>query len=126
VNWADYPNFTEAEFRCRHCGKQEMKPEFMGRLQALRDVYKRPMTITSGYRCPDHPVEKAKAEPGMHSTGLACDVGVQGADAHEVLRLAMHLGFTGIGVQQKGGDRFLHVDLIPDSHGHKRPWIWSY
>ena len=124
VNWNDYPNFTEAEFRCRHCGKQEMRPEFMGRLQALRDVYKRPMTITSGHRCPDHPVEKAKAEPGMHSTGLACDVGVQGADAHELLRLAMHLGFTGIGVQQKGGGRFIHLDCCTD--GFPRPTIWSY
>ena len=119
VQWHNYPNFTEAEFRCRHCGKQEMRSEFMGRLQALRDVYKRPMTITSGYRCPDHPVEKAKAEPGMHSTGLACDVGVQGADAHELMRLAMHLGFTGIGVQQKGGGRFIHLDL------RQQPTIWS-
>ena len=120
MNWSAYPNFTEAEFRCRHCGKQEMKPEFMGRLQALRDVYKRPMPITSGYRCPDHPVEKAKTEPGMHTTGMACDVDVYGADAHELLRLAMHLGFTGIGVQQKGGARFIHLDLRP------APAIWSY
>ena len=120
VQWHNYPNFTEAEFRCRHCGKQEMKPEFMGRLQALRDIYRKPMTITSGYRCPDHPVEKAKAEPGMHSTDLACDVGVQGADAHELLRLAMHLGFTGIGVQQKGTGRFIHLDL------RSAPMIWSY
>jgi zinc D-Ala-D-Ala carboxypeptidase len=120
VNWANYPNFTESEFRCRHCGKQEMKPEFMGRLQALRDVYRKPMTITSGYRCPDHPVEKAKAEPGMHSTGLAADVGVQGADAHELMRLAFHLGFTGIGVQQKGAGRFIHLDL------RSAPTVWSY
>ena len=120
MNWSDYPNFTEAEFRCRHCGKQEMKPEFMGRLQALRDVYRRPMTITSGYRCPDHPIEKAKATPGMHSTGLACDIGVQGAEAHEVMRLAMHLGFTGIGVQQKGAGRFIHLDL------RATPTVWSY
>lgn len=120
MNWADYPNFTEAEFRCRHCGKQEMKPEFMARLQALRNVYGRPMTITSGYRCPDHPIEKAKAEPGMHATGLACDIGVQGAEAYEIMRLAMQAGFTGIGVQQKGSGRFIHVDL------RTTPTVWSY
>jgi hypothetical protein len=56
----------------------------------------------------------------MHSTGLACDVGVQGADAHEILRLAMHLGFTGIGVQQKGAGRFIHLDL------RQAPTVWSY
>jgi uncharacterized protein YcbK (DUF882 family) len=78
------------------------------------------MTITSGYRCPDNPIEKAKATPGMHSTGLACDVGVQGADAHELLRLAMHLGFAGIGVQQKGSKRFIHLDL------RAAPTVWSY
>ena len=97
-----------------------MKPEFMGRLQALRDVYARPMTITSGYRCPDQPVEKAKFAPGMHATGLACDVNVQGAEAHELLRLAFHLGFTGIGVQQKGSGRFIHLDL------RSSPTVWSY
>lgn len=120
MNWADYPNFTEADFRCRHCGKQEMKPEFMARLQALRNVYGRPMTITSGYRCPDHPIEKAKAEPGMHATGLACDIGVRGAEAYEIMRLAMQAGFTGIGVQQKGSGRFIHVDL------RTTPTVWSY
>lgn len=120
MNWGDYPNFTEAEFRCRHCGKQEMKPEFMERLQALRNAYRQPMPITSGYRCPDHPVEKAKPTPGMHATGLACDVGLQGAEAHELLRMAMQLGFTGIGVQQKGASRFIHLDL------RQHPTIWSY
>ena len=71
--WANYPNFTEAEFRCRHCGQQQMQPEFMEKLQALRHQYGRPLRVTSGYRCPDHPIEKAKAHPGMHATGLAAD-----------------------------------------------------
>lgn len=120
MNWADYPNFTEAEFRCRHCGKQEMKPEFMQCVQALRNMYKRPMPITSGYRCPDHPIEKAKAEPGIHTTGMACDIGVQGSDAYELLYLAMNLNFKGIGVQQKGGGRFIHLDL------RQQRSLWSY
>jgi uncharacterized protein YcbK (DUF882 family) len=120
IDWSLYPNFSEPEFRCRHCGVAKMQPEFLGRLQALRDVYKRPMPVTSGYRCPDHPIEKAKPEPGMHATGLAADIGVQGADAHELMRLAFHLGFTGIGVQQKGTGRFIHLDL------RKAPMVWSY
>lgn len=120
MNWADYPNFSEVEFRCRHCGKQEMKPEFMQSLQALRSAYGKSLTVTSGYRCQNHPIEKAKPDPGMHTTGLAADLGVQGSDAVEVLRIALGLGFTGIGVQQKGMGRFIHLD--------KRtvPAIWSY
>ena len=120
MDWSLYPNFDEREFRCRHCGVSAMKPEFMGRLQALRTAYGKPMSISSGYRCPDHPIEKAKAHPGMHATGLAADVAVSGAEAVAVLRLALAQGFTGIGVQQKGAGRFIHLDTRAE------PAIWSY
>ena len=36
MDWSRYPNFTEAEFRCRHYGQQQMQPQFMEKLQALR------------------------------------------------------------------------------------------
>ncbi len=120
LDWAKYPSFKSAEFRCRHCGKEEMQPEFMEKLQALRHQYGKPLRVTSGYRCPDHPIEKAKVHPGMHATGLAADLGVQDGDAVDLLRLALGLGFTGIGVQQKGAGRFLHLDL------RSEPTIWSY
>ena len=35
MDWSRYPNFTEAEFRCRHCGRQEMQPALLERLQTL-------------------------------------------------------------------------------------------
>jgi hypothetical protein len=37
----------------------------------------------------------------MHTSDLACDVAVEGADAHRLLSLALQLGFKGIDVQQK-------------------------
>jgi len=123
MDWGRYPNFKASEFACRHCGKTEMDADFMHRLQTLRTRYSKPMTITSGYRCPDHPIEKAKPTPGAHSSGKAADVGVQGAEAHRLLALAMELGFTGIGVQQKGDKRFLHLDTMT---GENRPTVWSY
>ena len=67
-----------------------------------------------------HPVEAAKAQPGMHSTGLAADIGISGSEAVTLLRLALDAGFRGVGVQQKGSGRFLHVDL------RETPTIWSY
>ena len=120
MDWSQYSSFNESEFRCRHCGRQEMRPEFMGKLQALRSAYGKPLYITSGFRCRDHPVEKAKSSPGMHATGLAADIGVQGAEAVTVLRLALGIGFTGVGVQQKNEKRFLHLDT------RALPTIWSY
>lgn len=121
MDWSAYKNFSRYEFTCRcGCGLADMQPRFMERLQALRETYGKPMQITSGYRCPRHPVERAKPMPGMHSTGLAADIGVQGAPAVELLKLALNAGFTGIGVQQKGTGRYLHLDLRAE------PAIWSY
>jgi uncharacterized protein YcbK (DUF882 family) len=123
VNWSLYPNFEPDEFACSHCGKVSMHPEFLEKLQTLRVAYARPMRITSGYRCPEHPIEKAKATPGAHASGRAADIAVQGVQAHELLRLAFHFGFTGIGVQQLGGGRFVHLDTLT---GGNRPAVWSY
>ena len=126
MDWSKYKNFSADEFKCSHCGSNEMKPEFMDKLQQLRNAYNKPMRITSGYRCPKHPIEAAKTKPGAHASGMAADVGVQGAEAHRLLQLALELGFTGIGVQQKGAGRFLHLDTISNQPDSPRPTVWSY
>ena len=123
MDWNRYPNFAPNEFKCSHCGKVEMQPAFMEQLQLLRTIYGKPMRITSGYRCPEHPVEARKSKPGAHSEGCAADIGVVGPEAHAILRLALENGFTGIGVQQKGEGRFIHVDT---STTGARPSVWSY
>jgi uncharacterized protein YcbK (DUF882 family) len=121
MDWEAFKHFRKDEFTCKcGCGRSDMRPGFMGRLQALRLAYGKPMIITSGYRCPDHPVEKAKATPGAHSEGIAADIGVSGADALLLLRLALEANFQGIGVQQKGNGRFIHLDT------REHPAIWSY
>ena len=32
----------------------------------------------------------------------------------------------GIGVNQKGASRFIHLDDLDQSDSHTRPWVWSY
>ena len=123
MDWNKYPNFSAKEFDCSHCGKNEMRADFMERLQSLRNAYGKPMRITSGYRCPEHPIEAKKAKPGSHASGCACDVGIDGPDAHQILSIALQLGFTGIGVQQKGSGRFIHLDTLTSG---LRPTVWSY
>jgi uncharacterized protein YcbK (DUF882 family) len=122
-DWSKYKNFTKQEFDCKHTGENLMQTELLEKLQELRNAYGKPMTVSSGYRHPTHPVEKVKSAPGPHTTGLAVDIAVQGAEAHRVLTLALQLGFTGIGVQQKGGGRFIHLDMVKSS---LRPTVWSY
>lgn len=132
-DWTEFENFQRSEMACRCCGRAEMDETFMHRLQSLRDRFG-PMRITSAYRCASHPIEAAKDMPGSHNTGRAVDVAVSYDKAYALIRLATQMGFTGVGVQQKGDvrKRFIHLDDItenepfPSGKTFVRPTMWSY
>ena len=124
-------HFSESEIKCSHCG--QMPPDtdevaqFWMTLDTLRDYCGFPLPVSSGYRCPEHPIEKAKkGGPGPHSTGMAADIAVSGAKAWKLLDQAFPLDFTGIGVSQRGVGRFIHLDMAPAKEGRPRPHVWSY
>jgi len=132
MNWDQFPNFGAHEFRCQcGCETDNMDEFFMTSIQRLRSLFKRFMTISSGYRCSEHPIEKRKRSPGAHNTGKAADILVAGADAWLLMRCATQFPeFTGIGVKQNGliGTRFIHLDTIASGSIDwiPRPTIWSY
>lgn len=125
MNWEKYPNFSKEEFSCSETGECKMSVAFMSKLQELRDLYNKPMTITSGYRSPKHSIEASKpaGKLSTHARGCAADIACNGQQAHEIMKLAFQLGFTGIGVSQKGSARFVHLDTYS---GSPRPNVWSY
>ena len=129
MNWDDYPNFSEQELACSHCGACSMHPDIMRILQSMRDMHKRPIYISSGYRCKDHPVETMKDKPGEHAHGMAVDIICNGNVALEFLRYASNMGITRIGLNQKGraSGRFIHIG-IADHHTSEFPSnaIWTY
>jgi len=120
-------NFSEAELACKcGCG---MLPErdFMDRVQNLRNSLGKPMIVTSAARCPEHNSRVSRTgRTGPHTTGRAIDIGIEGAYALKLVELALAHGFTGIGVNQKGAGRFIHIDDLKFAPGRPRPWIWSY
>ena len=120
LDWSKYSNFSKAEFDCKETGENEMKAEFMEKLQLLRNRYNKPMTITSGLRSVKHSAARNKAQGGTHTKGIACDIACNGPEAYEIVRLAYLIGFTGIGVSQKSGARFVHLDI------DERKSVWSY
>lgn len=127
AQWDKYPNFSKDEFDCKHTGKNEMQHDFMSKLQELRNAYGKPMKVSSGYRDFKHPIEARKPRRnGSHPTGKAVDIAVERGDAYRLLNLALNLGFTGIGINQKGGGRFIHLDTIEDNSLQPRPTVWSY
>lgn len=116
-NWNKYPNFTKSEFDCQETGENEMSPRFMDLLQLLRTRYGKPMKITSGYRSPKHSIERKKVKPGTHAQGIAADIYCVGPDKYRLVKLALELGFTGIGVDKS----FIHLDVSKE-----RCAIWGY
>ncbi len=125
-DWDNFQSFSRAEVACQHCGRCEMDEDTMWKLQDLRDSFGKPMRVTSGYRCPDHPIEARKDKVGAHAHGRAVDIAVRGSDAYALIMLAMRQGWQGIGVQQKGDVRFIHLDDLTEKEGWPRPTIWSY
>jgi zinc D-Ala-D-Ala carboxypeptidase len=118
-----YFSIAETECKCG-CGSNSMDPAFMARLDSLREAFGGPLIMTSGMRCPSYNQKVSTTGPqGPHTTGKAADFAVSHGDAHRLLMAAASLGFRGIGVQQKGSGRFIHVD---DLHAPARPNVWSY
>ena len=119
------PNyFSEEELSCPCCGVNGTKPASVARLNLLRGELGYALTLNSAYRCELYNDERGFTQ--THATGQAFDLRVRGLSAFKVLKIALALGFTGIGVKQKGSARFIHLDDLGEVFKRPRPWIWSY
>lgn len=121
------PHFTAAELACKcGCGMLPAQ-DFMDKVEKLRVTVGFPLPVTSAARCPEHNAKvSSSGKDGPHTTGRAIDLGVFGGKAHSVLAAALSMGFTGIGVAQKGGGRFIHLDDLQSTDKRFRPYVWSY
>ena len=103
----------------------KLKPELLDKLDEVRELYGKPITITSSYRGPDHPIEAAKPNgPGVHSLGVAVDIAaVGGTETLELVRAAIAADFERIGISRS--KNFIHLDIADKTH-HKTKSIWTY
>lgn len=67
-------DFNMHEFQCRHCQAVKIDPELMRRLQVLRNKAGVPLSVSSGYRCPEHNRAVGGAEDSQHVKGTAADL----------------------------------------------------
>jgi len=120
-------HFTQSELECP-CGNCSFRfsPVTLQRLDALRDKMDEPIIINSGYRC--YAYNELKGYTQTHSSGQAVDIRASGKYAVRLVKYALELGFTGIGINQKGdhNGRFIHLDDLSQTAGRPRPHIWSY
>ena len=116
-------NFTSEEFACKcGCGYDTPDPELVRMLQTARDLYGKPITITSGCRCIKHNRNVKGASNSAHISGMAADIATPtGAARYELLKALMSAGFERIGINF--AQRFLHVDIDDTKPA---PTIFSY
>ena len=117
-------NFSVHEMACKcGCGNHEMDSEFMRMLQTLRDEMQGPLKVTSGFRCVNHnQMVSTTGINGPHTQARAADILISGERAMRLFEKARQIGFSGIGLSQKGdrAHRFVHIDTL----GRKA--LWSY
>jgi len=120
VSQSVYKHFELSEFDCQETGENKMSHNFLIMLDRLREECDFPFVITSGYRSPQHSLEKDKPNGGgTHTKGIAADIAVSGgSQRYRIVEEAIKLGFAGIGVA-KG---FVHVDL----RNTDDPVMWTY
>jgi zinc D-Ala-D-Ala carboxypeptidase len=115
-------NFKQSEFHCPcgKCNKKDITPEFQAKMDLLREKLGKPISITSGVRCPDHNKAVGGVPNSQHVMGIAADISTakySSTDKYNLVKYAIELGFGGIGV----GSSFIHVDIRTANTA-----IWSY
>ena len=117
--------FSEDELRCKcGCGVSNFSDATLHKLNKLRKLFGKPINLSSAYRCPVYNRQIGATQ--THASGQAVDILIGYRDAYKLMSLLYPLGFTGIGVKQKGKSRFIHIDDLPPGENRPRPHVWSY
>lgn len=108
VQLTPHVHLSEMECRCGECPGTPVDLDHLRRLEALRAALgARPITITSGYRCPAHNAAVGGHPSSEHMDGTATDVVVRGVAPDTVAdRADSIVGIGGIGRY----DTFTHLD----------------
>jgi len=103
--------FKLSEFACPCCKRVMLHPMLLNKLVEFRAIIKKPLYITSGYRCAEYNQKVGGIKSSYHLLGLAADIQIEGVSALDLLEYAEILNFAGIGLYEK--KNFLHLDVRP-------------
>jgi uncharacterized protein YcbK (DUF882 family) len=103
-------HFTDTEFVCKDGSRLVMVHEKLPPLlEKIREHFKKPIVVNSGYRTPAYNYKVGGAKDSYHTKGMAADIMISGVTPAEVGRIARKLGAGGVGVY----NTFTHVDMGP-------------
>lgn len=85
------------------------------RLQLIRDALGVPVTISSGYRCPELNKAVGGSKNSQHQLGLAADIHAKGYTAEELFELitGSNFGFDQLILEKVGGKEWVHISIQP-------------
>jgi hypothetical protein len=112
---------TKLKCTCGHpnCDKREVNQQSLDNLQLIRNDYGRPMHISSGGRCPNHPDEVSKLAPGDHQKQFAVDVKYKNVfERNKLMVLAGRHGATRVA----WGKTFVHIAWTPTDDKSVPTW----
>ncbi len=122
-------NFSHYEVQCScGCGASWVSPKLLEKLQHVRDVVGKPMTITSGVRCEafNSSIKGSLVSshmPDADGMGLAVDIACTTSKArYEMVDVAIKF-FRRIGIAGEHSGNFIHLDVDPYK---TQDVIWTY
>lgn len=88
------------------CDKRSVNMSTLRRAERVRVIINRPMTVTSGGRCPYHENELHRTTPADHQNRVGIDIAVSGGyERGEIVDAALECGFNAIGIAKT----FVHL-----------------
>jgi uncharacterized protein YcbK (DUF882 family) len=109
--------FTDAELKCKCCGKLIIDELFLAKLNAARAMAGFPFIITSGYRCIKHNADVGSTSAN-HTSGKAADIKcIYSGERYIMVQTMFYAGMLGIGIS-KG---FIHCDI-----NRSLKSLWTY
>ena len=120
-----YFNYDDDKMLACSCGcnTKGMEPAFLDLMDQIRHSIGEPLTVTSGYRCPDHNDKvSSTSRTGPHTTGRAIDIKADSRLRFLLIEAAIKQGITRIGVAKS----FIHLDDLGELDGFPSPRVWSY
>jgi uncharacterized protein YcbK (DUF882 family) len=117
--------FKIAEYDCQCKNAQcegkgvELDSKLLAIMDKIREKYGAPVSVTSGWRCPDHNKAVGGAANSTHMSGKGVDI--TAPDIEKLYKICLEqAGLTGIGDGRKKG--FIHIDVKPSKVIRK--WLY--
>jgi zinc D-Ala-D-Ala carboxypeptidase len=111
-----YFRIDEYKCKCGECGTCQISDNALYMFDRIRELYNKPMIVTSGCRCLAHNLKVGGSKSSAHvpdKRGLcyALDIKCENSvDRFRLIKIALSLGCVRIGVAKT----FVHLDFAPE------------